>query len=123
MSQHARIADRLTRQSAEQLVTMAGAVVNGLTGNPAFPAPPVDLKAVQAAADGRIVRTSCIGIPKPPVPRSKSASDKEALCQLHPVVCRDSSLQDWPEAILLQSCVVGNEILAHFWHASISESG
>jgi hypothetical protein len=29
MSQHARIADRLTRQSAEQLVTMAGAVITG----------------------------------------------------------------------------------------------
>ena len=51
MSQHIRIADRLTKQTAEQLVTMAGAVISGLTGNPAFPAPTVDLKAVQAAAD------------------------------------------------------------------------
>jgi hypothetical protein len=30
---------------------MAGAVITGLTNNPAFPAPTVDLKAVQAAAD------------------------------------------------------------------------
>ena len=51
MSHHARIADRLTRQSAEQLVTMAGAVITGLTNNPAFPNPTVDLKTVQAAAD------------------------------------------------------------------------
>jgi hypothetical protein len=47
-----RIADRFRKQSAEQLVTMAGAVITGLTDNPAFPAPTVDLKAVQAAADG-----------------------------------------------------------------------
>ena len=52
MPQQIRIVDRLKRQTAEQLFTMAGAVVNGLTGNPAFPAPTVDLKAVQAAADG-----------------------------------------------------------------------
>jgi hypothetical protein len=30
---------------------MAGAVIAGLTNNPSFPAPTVDLKAVQAAAD------------------------------------------------------------------------
>ena len=48
---HTRVADKLTKQSAEQLVTMAGAVITGLTNNPAFPAPPVDLKAVQAATD------------------------------------------------------------------------
>ena len=51
MSQHIRVADRFKKQTAEQLVTMAGAVISGLTGNPAFPAPTVDLKAVQAAAD------------------------------------------------------------------------
>jgi len=51
MTQRARIADRFKIQSAEQLVTMAGAVITGLTNNPAFPAPTVDLKAVQAAAD------------------------------------------------------------------------
>jgi len=46
-----RVADRLMKQSAEQLVTMAGAVVAGLTNNPAFPAPTVDLKTLQAATD------------------------------------------------------------------------
>ena len=51
MSYPLRVADRFKRQSAEQLVTMAGAVITGLTGNPAFPAPTVDLKAVQAASD------------------------------------------------------------------------
>ena len=52
MTYRVRVADRFKKQSAEQLVTMAGAVITGLTGNPAFPAPTVDLKAVQAAADG-----------------------------------------------------------------------
>ena len=51
MSQRVRIADRFKTQSAEQLVTMAGAVITGLTNNPAFSAPTVDLKAAQAAAD------------------------------------------------------------------------
>ena len=51
MTQRVRIADRLKAQSAEQLVTMAGAVITGLANNPAFPAPTVDLKAVQTAAD------------------------------------------------------------------------
>jgi hypothetical protein len=46
-----RIADGFRKQSAEQIATMAGTVVIGLTNNPAFPAPTVDLKAVQAAAD------------------------------------------------------------------------
>ena len=51
MPQRVRVADRFKTQSAEQLVTMAGAVITSLTGNLAFPAPTVDLKAVQAAAD------------------------------------------------------------------------
>jgi hypothetical protein len=51
MTPRIRIADRLMKQSADQLVTMAGAVVTGLSNNPAFPAPTVDLKAVQAAVD------------------------------------------------------------------------
>ena len=51
MSYRIRIADRLVKQSAEQLVVMAGSVISGLTNNPAFPAPTVDLNAVQAAAD------------------------------------------------------------------------
>jgi hypothetical protein len=51
MPQRIRIADRFKSQSAEQLITTTGAVITGLTDNPAFPAPTVDLKAVQAAAD------------------------------------------------------------------------
>jgi hypothetical protein len=51
MALRVRVADGFKKQSAEQLITMAGAVITGLTGNPAFPAPTVDLKAVQAAAD------------------------------------------------------------------------
>ena len=51
MSMHIRIADRLTAQSAEQLIATAATIITGLTGNPAFPSPPVDLKAVQSAAD------------------------------------------------------------------------
>jgi hypothetical protein len=51
MTQRIRIADRLKSQSAEQLITAAGAVITGLTNNPAFPAPTVDLKAVQTAVD------------------------------------------------------------------------
>jgi hypothetical protein len=46
-----RIADGLRTQSAERLITTAGAIINGLTGNPSFPSPPVDLKTVQAAVD------------------------------------------------------------------------
>ena len=51
MPQRARIADRLVKLSAEQLVTLAGAVVTGLTNNPAYPSPTVDLKTLRAAAD------------------------------------------------------------------------
>jgi hypothetical protein len=51
MNHRNRIADGLKTQSAEQLITTAGAVITGLTGNPSFPAPTVDLKTVQAAAD------------------------------------------------------------------------
>jgi hypothetical protein len=51
MPQRIRIADRFKTQSAEQLITTAGAVITGLTDNPAFPAPTAELKAVQAAAD------------------------------------------------------------------------
>ena len=51
MSPHIRIADGLRTQSAERLITTAGAIIEGLTGNPSFPSPPVDLKTVQAAVD------------------------------------------------------------------------
>jgi hypothetical protein len=51
MTQHVRIAYNFMRQSAEQLVTLAGAVITGLTGNSAFPAPTVDPQMLQAAVD------------------------------------------------------------------------
>jgi hypothetical protein len=51
MPQRVRVADRFKIQSDEQFLTIAGAVIPDLTGNPAFPAPTVDLKAVQASAD------------------------------------------------------------------------
>jgi hypothetical protein len=51
MSPRIRIAHGLLTQSAEQLITTAGAIIKGLTDNPAFPSPPVDLKTVQAAVD------------------------------------------------------------------------
>jgi hypothetical protein len=51
MSQSIRIADRLKSQSAEQLITMTGAIIAGLTNNPSFPNPTVDLKVLQTAAD------------------------------------------------------------------------
>ncbi len=51
MPQRVRIADRLKTQSAEQLVTMAGAVISGITNNPSFPAPTVELKAEQKSGD------------------------------------------------------------------------
>ena len=46
-----RIADGLLTQSAERLITTAGVIITGMTGNPAYPSPPVDLKTVQAAVD------------------------------------------------------------------------
>ena len=38
-------------QSDQQVATTATAVIKEMTGNPAFPNPPVDLKVVQAAVD------------------------------------------------------------------------
>ena len=38
-------------QSDQQIATTASAVIKEMTGNPAFPNPPVELKAVQAAVD------------------------------------------------------------------------
>ena len=55
MSTHARIADRLTTQSAEQLAATAATIITGLTENSAFPSPPVDLKTAQAAVDDLIL--------------------------------------------------------------------
>jgi len=51
MSPQIRIADGLRTQSAERLIATAGAIIKGMTDNPAFPSPPVDLKTVQAAVD------------------------------------------------------------------------
>jgi hypothetical protein len=51
MSYRIRIVGGFGKQSPEQLVIMADSVITGLTNNPAFPAPTVDLNAVQAAAD------------------------------------------------------------------------
>ncbi len=51
MFQHVRIAAGFRSQSAEQLAANAGGVIAGLTGNPAFPSPPVELKTVQKAVD------------------------------------------------------------------------
>ena len=48
MSYRIRIAGGFGKQSPEQLVIMAEAVITGLTNNPAFPAPTVDLNAVRA---------------------------------------------------------------------------
>ena len=46
-----RIADGFRLQSAELLVATGCAIIKGLTGNAAFPAPTVDLNTVQAAVD------------------------------------------------------------------------
>jgi Fibronectin type III domain len=51
MSHRISIAGGFGKQTPEQLVMTAGAVISGLTNNPAFPSPTVDLNAVQAAAD------------------------------------------------------------------------
>ena len=51
MSPQIRIADGLRTQSAERLIATARAIIEGMTGNPSFPSPPVDLKTVQAALD------------------------------------------------------------------------
>ncbi len=51
MRQHIRIADGFKKQSAAQIASTGGAIIAGLTNNPAFPPPPVDLKTVQTAVD------------------------------------------------------------------------
>jgi hypothetical protein len=48
-----RIADGLRTQSAERLITTAGAIINGLTGNPSFSSPSVDLKSEDSASRRR----------------------------------------------------------------------
>jgi hypothetical protein len=51
MTQNVRIITGFRRSSNEQLATVAAAVIKGMTGNKAFPNPPVDLTAVQTALD------------------------------------------------------------------------
>jgi hypothetical protein len=51
MSPRIRIAHGLLTQSAERLITTAGAIIKGMSDNPSFPSPSVDLKTVQAAVD------------------------------------------------------------------------
>jgi hypothetical protein len=51
MNYRNRIADGFKKQSANQLITTAGAIITGLTNNPSLPAPTVDLKTVRVAAD------------------------------------------------------------------------
>jgi hypothetical protein len=51
MSYRARVSDSFARLSVDQLVTMAGGIIAGLTNNPAFPAPSVDLKTIEIAVD------------------------------------------------------------------------
>jgi hypothetical protein len=51
MAQQVRALDVSRGQSAEQLVAIGGGIIKGLTDNPAFPSPPVDLKTLQTAVD------------------------------------------------------------------------
>jgi hypothetical protein len=52
MSPYVRAVGVSRNQSAEQLVATCEGIIKGLTDNPAFPNPPVDLKTLQAAVDG-----------------------------------------------------------------------
>jgi len=47
--QHLRVLLSFSRQTDNQIVESAGAVLTGMTGNKAYPAPPVDLAVVQTA--------------------------------------------------------------------------
>jgi hypothetical protein len=51
MSPKIRVADGLLKLSTEQLIGTAGAIIIGMTGNPSFPSPPVDMKTMQTAVD------------------------------------------------------------------------
>ena len=51
MSPYVRAVTLSRGQSAEQLVATCGGIIKGLTDNPAYPNPPVDLKTLQAAVD------------------------------------------------------------------------
>jgi hypothetical protein len=51
MPQRVRAADGFNADSAEELVTAGGVILAGLTNNPSFPSPPVDLQALKTAVD------------------------------------------------------------------------
>ncbi len=51
MAQKVRISLNLSKTNDSQLATLAAAVIKGITGNKAFPNPPVDPTAVQTALD------------------------------------------------------------------------
>jgi hypothetical protein len=51
MTQNVRISTGFRSLTNQQLATVAAAVITGMTGNKAFPNPPVDLTAVQTALD------------------------------------------------------------------------
>jgi len=76
-----RIADGLRTQSAERLITTAGAIINGLTGNPSFPSPSVDLKTLQAAVDDLNAALAAQLIGGPPATAEKR-NKQEALIVL-----------------------------------------
>ena len=51
MAQKVRISLSFSKYNDSQLAPLAAAVIKGMTGNKAFPTPPVDLTAVQTALD------------------------------------------------------------------------
>jgi hypothetical protein len=51
MSPYVRAVTLSRGQSPEQLLAACGAIIKGLSDNPAYPNPPVDLKTLQAAVD------------------------------------------------------------------------
>ena len=51
MSPYVRAVTLSRGQSAEELVAFCGGIIKGLTDNPAYPNPPIDLKTLQAAVD------------------------------------------------------------------------
>jgi hypothetical protein len=52
MSPYVKAVGVSRNQSAEQHVAICETIIKGLTDNPAFPDPPVDMKTLQAAVDG-----------------------------------------------------------------------
>ena len=65
MAEHIRTLQGFKSQTDPQIVATAGAVLQGMTGNTAFPSPPVDLKALQAAFDDLNAAIGAGGTPSP----------------------------------------------------------